>query len=304
MIDATTHTSHTQAHPFGMVGDSPALHQLLVQIRRIGPHFRTVLLRGERGTGKDLTARAMHTLAVGPHKPFLTVDSAEMNAANAVSLGSLTSAAGGGTLYLDEVDELALPLQAELLCGLRERETQRGARTAMRLIASSSRDLRSHCAAGMFRQDLFTHLSMIEIVIPTLRQRGDDVLPLANHFAGIAAQELMLAPPTFSETAVARLQEYSWPGNVRELECVVVNAVARSLNGTIHCSDLALPEAANDAPNISREKLDDVVQRHVRAVLNDCAGNKLRAAEVLGISRSTLYRMLDIRGGATAAMQH
>lgn len=304
MTHATSHNSLPLAHPFGMVGDSPALHQLLLQIRRIGPHFRTVLLRGERGAGKDLAARALHTLAVGGHKPFLTIDAVDLSAATTMpDLAAMLRSAGGGTVYVDEVDEMSLPLQAELLRAMRNRETHRDLRSAVRLIASTTRDLKLHCAAGQFRQDLHAHLSMIEIVVPSLRQRPEDILPLAHHFASRTASELMLVNPKFGDPAVMLMQDYPWPGNVRELESVVINAVARNMHGIIHASDLALPYTNVEPQAISREKLDDVVHRHVRAVLDDCAGNKLRAAEVLGISRSTLYRMLDIKP-TQAAMHH
>ncbi|MBS1814351.1 MAG: sigma-54-dependent Fis family transcriptional regulator [Acidobacteria bacterium] len=303
MTDELSTPIYSAAHPFGMVGQSAAHQQLLLQLRRIGPHFRTVLLRGERGTGKDLAARALHVLGAGLHAPFLKY--AEENRCTDDERShpaGLFETTAGGTLYLDEVGDLTLDLQAELLKTIQKWDAPRYRLNKPRLVASTSVDLKTHATNGLFRQDLYLRLAMIEIALPPLRTRAEDVVPLAEHFVMRTSDALGIAPPLFDGSAIERLQQHAWPGNVRELETVVSNAVARCTRGTLLAEDFDLLSNAASPDANTRVRLDDVVRRHVRAVLQECAGNKLRAAEMLGISRSTLYRMLDAE--TMAAVSH
>jgi DNA-binding NtrC family response regulator len=294
-----------------LLGDSPAMRRLRSQIQRVAPYFRTALVRGETGTGKELVARAIHQLSPGADGPFVPcpiatlADSLAPNDPPTISgltpAGTaLLESAQGGTLYLDEIGELPYPLQAGLLRFLKAFEDRRieTRRWELRIIASTHRDLRTLSAIGQFRPDLYTRLSVIEIAVPSLRQRTEDIPALAAQLLRRIARKSgddvkFLAPETLT-----RLQRHPWPGNLHELRKVLVRAAARTGSTLLeprHLIALTEPQAgAAAAPlPVKIERLQDVIQQHVLSVLTRCAGNKLRAAELLGISRSTLYRMLD-----------
>lgn len=298
------HDAHSPSAPFpaaspGMVGSSTAMQSVLMKLRRIGPHFRTVLLRGERGTGHDLAAQTLHALGAGIHTTYLKYETAEhASHENPFHPERLFHAATGGTLFLDEISKLPLALQAQLIQAIRMQEARKLHALTPRLIASTSVDLKSYAASGYFRQDLYLRLSMIEIALPPLRERLEDIQELVEHFSAKAHREHALRSIPFSSEAIARLRRYHWPGNVRELEDVVLAATSRCATDVVNTENLP---PLNAPPSETRTRLDDVVRQHVRAVLQECAGNKLRAAEMLGISRSTLYRMLEAENAASAA---
>jgi DNA-binding NtrC family response regulator len=281
-----------------IVGDSVAMKRLRMQIRRIGPHFRTVLIHGERGTGKELVARALHHESV-------RADDAFVAAAFGNRISYLMKMARGGTLFFKGIDEAPLETQDELLEALRRQEwSQEGLaapqRLSTRIAASTEQDLRGLVASGRFRQELYQRIGMVQIGVPALRERMDDVPALAMHFiAGFEKQYRQAM--TIAKDAMELLKSHRWPGNVQELEDVLANAVLQRERGEIRAQQLifsaALPEIdRSEACTVDAGKaarLQEVVDRHVLRVLHDCAGNKLKAAEVLGISRSTLYRMLE-----------
>lgn len=290
-----------------MVGDSAAMKRLRLQVRRIGPHFRTVLVHGESGAGKETVARALHRASSGTDGPFVV--SAEGN-----RIDSLMKIARQGTLFFHEIGEMPLVTQDEFLKILRWHEWAREGMAAPqtgcpRIIAATRRDLRALAAAGGFRQELYQRLAMVQIGVAPLRERREDVPALAAHFLARFAREQRKSIATIAEDAMGRLQSHGWPGNVRELEDVVREAVSRCRGSVIEARELpefamSLAADRNAIPGGGQKtaRLQDVVEQHVLEVLRRCAGNKLRAAELLGISRSTLYRMLGAcsAGGAGA----
>ncbi|HEV2710600.1 MAG TPA: sigma 54-interacting transcriptional regulator [Edaphobacter sp.] len=281
-----------------MVGDSAAMKRLRLQIRRIAPHFRAMLIQGESGTGKELVARAMHQASMRADEPFVV-------AACGNRISYLMKVARGGTLFFSGIDELPLQTQDELLEVLRRNEWAQDGLAApqnlsTRLIASTKQDLKGLVASGRFRQELHHRIAMVQIAVPPLRERMEDVPALAMHlldrFRKRYQKKTMLA-----NDAMELLRSHRWPGNVRELENALEGAVLRCESGAIQAGELDLSAAASSAEAVAAfisgepetTRLQHVVDRHVLRVLRDCAGNKLRAAELLGISRSTLYRMLD-----------
>lgn len=294
---------------FEMVGSGAAMQRLRLQVRRIGPHFRTVLISGEAGCGKELAARALHGTSQGAAGPFVvchsaTLGDAALEGADAgYRIAELMKIALRGTLFFDGIDEMPLEAQGRLLRVLRRHEwAQDGLaappKTDLRMIASTSQDLRVLVAAGRFRQELYHRIATLTIELPPLRERVDDIAELANCFLGRFARMYGKIVNRIAEEALERLQSYHWPGNVRELESVLRNSVLLNEGATLEAQALpAFAEPDADATlgiNVcGAARLQDVVEHHVLHVLRSCSGNKLRAAEVLGISRSTLYRMLD-----------
>lgn len=282
-----------------IVGDSAAMKRLRLQVRRIGPHFRAVLIHGERGAGKERVARALHQESVRTDEPFVVAA-----AGNRISY--LMKMARGGTLFFKGIDEMPLETQDELLESLRRHEwSQEGLaapqRLGTRMIASTRQDLRGLVASGRFRQELYQRIAMVQIGVPCLCERMEDLPALTMHFlAGFERQYRQTI--TIGKSAMELLQSHDWPGNVQELKSVLQDAVVKNRGGAIESWEIVFsPSTEKSGGQTAGEdqtkaaRLQDVVDRHVLRVLNDCAGNKLRAAELLGISRSTLYRMLDGR---------
>jgi DNA-binding NtrC family response regulator len=265
-----------------------------MQVRRIGPYFRLVLVSGEAGSGKELVARALH--AMGSSGEFLVYRAAEFG--NAEDRSEMSSR---GTPFLDRISEMRLEAQDQLLQMLKKHERAPGSqespqRSDLRMIAATREDLRTLASAGRFRQELYQRLATLEIAVPPLRERIEDLPELASFFLRRFTMLYERGIPEIADDAVDRMRQYRWPGNVRELEDVLRDAVMRSDGGRIELHHL--PEFdEKDAPSAAAvnkgARLQDVVEQHVLHVLKDCRGNKLRAAEMLGISRSTLYRMLE-----------
>ncbi len=267
----------------GLIGDSPALREVQDLIARAAPADVTVLVTGESGTGKELVARALHAASNRSRKPFLALNCAALPAelAEAELFGhvkgaftgaardreGLFEAADGGTLFLDEIGDLALPAQAKLLRVLETREVTRVGQTRstavdVRVVAATNRPLSDLVRDGQFRADLLYRLEVITIALPTLRDRREDVIPLAVHFLVRAAAQQSRRAPAISESARAALLAHDWPGNVRELR----NAMER-----------ALVMAAGD---------------YLAAALGRHGGNVSHTARALGIHRQTLQKML------------
>jgi DNA-binding NtrC family response regulator len=237
----------------------------------------------------------------------------EMHTAGMRSVESLLASAYSGALYLQGVGELSFGQQAGLLRFLRTCEGLRGATPGggrvrdertdprPRILAASDRDLRALALIGRFRQDLYAHLSAVEIFVPPLRQRVEDIPIIGEWLLRRLAEQTRQSPKLLAEATIAQLQKAPWPNNLRQLERVVCQAAALAEGASIelrHLLALVEPGFVDPAaaPAVKLERLHDVVQKHVLDTLGRCGGNKLRAAEILGISRSTLYRMLGAKG--------
>jgi two-component system response regulator HydG len=257
-------------------GQGAAVSLLRLQVARISPHFRTALVTGERGVGKESVAREMHRLSAGASGPFTRVEvGAFAQQYKRVELR--------GVLYLYGLERLEPSLQEPLALKLRtiQRET--------RIVFASEFDLRAMLATGRLRQSLSSRVGALEIRVGALRDRMED-------FDGVAASLLKRAGGNgwFGQGALETMKSHDWPGNLAELFRVA--RLVRRVEGEIRVGDL--PELAADAEGDDDIKLEQVMQRHVFEVLQRCSGNKLRAAKMLGISRSTLYRMLEASGTA------
>ena len=294
-------------------GDSAAVCRLRSQLQRISPYVRTALIRGETGSGKHAVARAIHGLSPAAAGPFVIAEAAFAIQALRRGQGipqataeakAVLDSVQGGTLYLTGTDELSLEGQEALLRLLPASEARNGLdggdrhaagqRCAARVLASSECDLRCFAATGQFRRDLYARLSAVEIYVPSLRQRAEDIPALAGWLLSRLAEQIRKPQKTFTAQALEELKQLHWRENLRELERVALRAAALADGGQIgpHHLSMALEASPASPPTEEIQSLDAVIQSHVLAVLVRCEGNKLRAAEALGISRSTLYRML------------
>jgi DNA-binding NtrC family response regulator len=302
------------APPQGMIGDSPVMRGVYDLISRAAHTDATVLISGESGTGKELVARAIHYGSPRSSAPFVPVNCAGIPEGLVESelfghvKGAFTSATGnrtglfvgadGGTIFLDEIGELAPATQAKLLRVLQEREVQivgadRSRKVDVRVIAATNKDLGAMVARGAFREDLFYRLHVVTIDLPALRERGDDVLLLARHFLARLTAQAGRPVPTLTERAIEALRAYAWPGNVRELQNLIQRLIVMTDDNLIDAT--ALPLAMRFS--VPREQglhrtLGDIEREHIEAVLATVGGNKTRAAEVLGINRKTLREKL------------
>jgi DNA-binding NtrC family response regulator len=296
----------------GIVGSGTAMKRLRQQVRRIGPHFRTVLVSGEAGTGKELVARALHRMSPVAGGPFVVCQAAAMKDAlaegggsdgAAADIGRLMKRSARGTLFLDRISDISLEAQGRLLRALTQHELTQSrldtsGRTDLRIIASTEEDLKTSVSTGMFSQELYQRLATVDINLPPLRERMEDLPELARHFLERFAALSGRGVREITDEAMERMQKHLWPGNVSELGSVLRNGVLRSEGEMLELHHLP-SFAAADQPEQSLAgasksvRLQDVIEHHVLRVLKDCGGNKLRASELLGISRSTLYRMLD-----------
>lgn len=300
-------------------GESAAAAHLRSQVERIAPYFRTVLVRGQRGSGKRLIAEALHRLGPGTESPFITCNATSLaEGVDSTRAEALLDSARGGTLYVEEICSLSSTLQVNLLRLLETRDAGRPQRTerrpgyagAIRLIASTERDPRTLVTLAQFRSDLYARLSAIEIVAPPLDQRPEDLPLFAALILERHATRTGVSQPRISAGAIAELARRHWPGNLRDLQDVLTLAAERAASPVLEAEDLpgAIENSAHRNSNSSQaeqpkpDRLDDVIQQHVMNVLARCGGNKLRAAELLGISRSTLYRMLETGAAASTRL--
>lgn len=304
-----------------LVGRSAVMQQLRAHIARIGMTTFTVLVTGESGTGKELVARALHAASARHRGPFVAVNCAalveslleaelfgiEERTATGVKgrLGKF-ELAEGGTLFLDEVGDLSPTAQAKLLRVLQDRSVERvgggrGRPVDTRIIAATNRPLHGHVRAGGFRQDLYYRLSGVDLTVPPLRHRRDDIPLLVDHFLGGHHRVCRLTTTT---AAIEALCAYDWPGNVRQLERVLERAVALAPPGLrLDVADLPDDIAMGhrrieEARLASGQTLRAWSSRYARLVLDRCAGNKRRACDELDISYHTLKALLEYGAGA------
>jgi len=304
----------------GLIGVSGKMQRVYKMVEKVSQHNYPVLILGESGTGKELVARSIHFMGVRQNKPFVPVDCSGLvptlieselfgyvkgafTGAQHARTGLLESA-NGGTVFLDEIGDLPVDLQAKLLRALQEREIRPvGAtdrvRIDLRIIAATNRDLESAIRTGGFRQDLYFRLNVVQVKLPPLRERKSDIPLLVNFFL-----EKFSDPQrpirTISEDAMRRLMAYDWPGNVRELENAVERAVALGSGPILHIADLPsnLQQNSSDKALDSNEltTIEEMERRCILRALRETNGDKLAAARLLGIGKTTLYRKLKQYG--------
>lgn len=320
-----------ERHGFeNIIGESRAMKQVFDVVRQVADARSTILLTGESGSGKELVAKAIHYLGERRSKPFVAVHCASLTPTLLESelfgheKGAFTGAtdrhagrfemADGGTLFLDEIGEIDAAIQIKLLRVLETRTFERVGGTQslkvnVRLIAATNRDLRQEVKNGRFREDLFFRLNVVNIHLPPLRQRSEDIPLLVGHYLGEFAKENGKKALGITPEALKVLAAYPWPGNVRELRNCVERMVVMSRSSTLSMADIpeevragvgatAIPAIGTAGAEAAPEGLN--IEAHERSLiekaLRECQGNRSEAAKKLGISRRTLYRKLDAFG--------
>jgi DNA-binding NtrC family response regulator len=303
-----------------LVAESAAMHDVLDLARRAARSRSTVLITGESGTGKEMIARTVHYHSDRVGQPFVAVNCKAFAEGVLESelfgheKGAFTGAdrakpglferADGSTLFLDEIGEISVDFQGKLLRVLQERTCQRVGGTEertvdVRVVAATNRELRAEVAAGRFREDLYFRLAVIPIHLPPLRERHEDILPLARHFLAKWTAELSRKLLGWTPEVETLLLNHTWPGNVRELENTIERGAVLARGERIAIEDLLIevePEGAlkdgTDTPGDLQSFLDHAAAERIRAVLKEVGGARLEAARRLGIDRTTLYRLM------------
>ena len=311
-----------------VIAESPALREVFAIVRRAAASRATVLVTGESGTGKELVARAIHYYSDRVGGPFVAVNCKALAEGLIESelfgheKGAFTGASSSrsglferahqGTLFLDEIGEVSPNFQAKLLRVLQEREIQRVGSDAqrpvdVRLVAATNRDLQGEVAAGRFREDPYFRLSVIPVQLPPLRERRADILPLAQHFLRRYSSELSRRVSGFAAEVEQYFLSHSWPGNVRELENTIERGVVMASGELVELDDLLLrppgaPRSAHSGPATEegapgtdltlQALLERATRDHLRSVLSTARGVRSDAARLLGVDRTTLYRLM------------
>jgi len=300
-----------------MIAEAPAMRPVLDLISRVGPSDANILITGEPGTGKEVVAKTLFAQSSRAARPMVTVNAGGLAEGVFESelfghvKGAYTDAkadrvgrfelADGGTLFLDEIANVPLGLQAKLLRVLETGDMERVGssrtiRVDVRVISATNADLHTEVANNRFREDLLFRLNTIEIRLPPLRERREDIPLLASHFLKMHAQRYRKAITGFDQPALNALIENRWQGNVRELNHVIERAVLLAQDSLIRVSDLALRTGAASVPRLEEMSLEDVESHLIRKALDRYHGNVSQAAGALGLSRSALYRRLQRYG--------
>ena len=315
-----------------MIGECPAMKNLKAQMMRVAATDANVLITGENGTGKNVVAHALHQLSDRANKPFVNIDlgcipenlfeselfgyekGAFTDAKNAKE-GRIETA-DGGTLFLDEIGNLNLPMQQKLLTVIEKRETQRigsnkVSHVDVRILAATNANLREKVGEGTFRQDLFYRLNTIELHLPPLRERGEDIVLLAEYFLKIYSGKYSVGDVVLSASAKQKLLKHTWPGNVRELQHCIERAIVLGDKTELAAEDIRLEDSvvasgtsasnsatgsASGSVNIDSLNLQTLEREAIKRAISLSNGNLTQAAELLGITRFALYRKIDKLG--------
>jgi two-component system response regulator HydG len=300
-----------------LLGDSEVMQQIFYKIEKIAPTDANILILGENGTGKDLIAKAIHQQSLRNTKPYIKVDVGALTESLFESelfghkKGAFTDAredrpgrfeaANGGTLFLDEISNIPLHLQAKLLSVLQNRHfTRLGSNEPIpvdiRLICATNASLNELANENRFRKDLIYRINTVEIIVPPLRKRGNDIIVLAKHFTRLYSNKYMKPVPEFDTKALEKLLNHHYPGNVRELQYIIERAVIMADDNTLHANDLIFSpiESAYSAESEPAEmKLSAVEKNTILKVIEKHNGNITKAAKELGLTRTALYRRLS-----------
>ena len=303
-----------------VIAESRAMQNVLRLLERVGPSDANVLVTGEHGTGKEVVARRLHAISPRARKPLVTVNAGGLSDGVFESelfghvKGAFTDAktdrvgyfelADGGTLLLDEIGNMPPKQQAKLLRALQSGEFQRVGssktrRADVRVISATNVDIGTETAEGRFREDLLYRLNTVEIHLPALRDRHEDIPLLASHFLRRQAVRYSKKISAFDRDAMHALVEYAWPGNVRELEHAIERAVLMAQGAQIRAEDLGLRGRADGVSRLEEMSLDEAEKYLIQKSLTRFQNNVSRAADALGLSRSALYRRLQHHGIAT-----
>lgn len=315
-----------------LIGECPAMKELKAQMMRVAATDANVLITGENGTGKDVVAHVLHLLSDRARKPFVNIDlgcipenlfeselfgyekGAFTDARNAKE-GRIETA-DGGTLFLDEIGNLNLPMQQKLLTVIEKRETQRigsnkVSHVNVRILAATNANLREKVGEGTFRQDLFYRLNTIELHLPPLRERGEDIVLLAEYFLKIFSGKYSVGDVVLSASAKQKLLKHTWPGNVRELQHCIERAIVLGDKTELAAEDIRLEDSvvasgtsasnsatgsASGSVNIDSLNLQTLEREAIKRAISLSNGNLTQAAELLGITRFALYRKIDKLG--------
>lgn len=299
------------------IATAPAMQAVLETIARVGPSDANVLITGEHGTGKEVVAQTLHALSARASRTLVAVNTGAIPDGVFESelfghvKGAFTDArmdrigrfelADGGTIFLDEIGNVPLRQQAKLLRVLESGEIERVGssrtrRVSVRVLSATNTDLTAACTSGQFREDLLFRLNTVEIHVPALRERREDVPVLAGHFLARYATRYRRAVKGFDPAAIQALKQYSWPGNVRELEHTIERAVLMCRSEEIQPADLSLSPLRAQPQNLEDLSLEAVEAVLVRKALQRFQGNVSQAAEALGLSRGALYRRMEKYG--------
>ncbi len=319
LIDENTHLNGGVRHLSGggaVVGQSGAMRRLYAIAETVAAADSSVLIVGESGTGKEVLARFIHDQSPRKERSFVTVNCAAIPPNLLESelfghrRGAFTGAvygrrgsfelADGGTLFLDEIGEMLLEMQAKILRALEEPQIKRvGSENPtpvnVRIIAATNKELEQEIRSGRFREDLYWRLNVVQLHVPALRERREDIIPLVRHFLAFYSRELKKPAPELSTEALGALTRHDWPGNVRELRNAIERAV---IFGDLHqaARSANMPQSEAQVPPApdarAFQSLHELELEHIRRVLESCGGNRARAAEILGVSAVTLWRKL------------